>query len=299
MRLHKLLAEQGMASRRTIESWIEAGKIQVNGINATLGQKVSLTDRIHVAGKAIELKATAPVLPRVIMYHKPEGEICSREPLGPNRSVFWSLPPLETSRWVMVGRLDLNTAGLLLFTDCGELAHRLMHPSFEHDRQYAVRVLGSVTDTIIARFKRGVALEQGICRFKDIVEREKSEGANRWFTVTLGEGKYREVRQMFEAQQCTVNRLIRIKFGSIALPVSLRKGKWQEFPADRVRSLMTSVDLIVPAAAPEPTKERPKQDAKRTRVKTHTSKPVSASSGKTVARKSPRGSSLNFPEKRR
>lgn len=243
MRLHKLLANVGIGSRRTIESWIKEGRIQVNGVPAKIGQLVTLHDKVLIEGKAVNFEEITDQVPRILVYNKPEGEICSHSTLEGKKSVFDSLPTLEQGRWVMVGRLDVNTSGLLLFTNHGELAHCLMHPRFKIDRQYAVRVLGTVNEATIARLKKGVELPEGLCRFKEIVPRNTSFGANQWYTVTLGQGKYREVRQLWESQDCTVSRLIRIKYGSIPLPKELKKGKWQELPLGRVQELMSTFKL--------------------------------------------------------
>jgi 23S rRNA pseudouridine2605 synthase len=237
-RLHKALANEGYGSRRTIESWIKAGKISVNGKVAQIGQAISSKDRIFVDGKKVEFKQIESDVPRVLLYNKPEGEICSHATEDGKRSVFESLPELEQGRWVMVGRLDVNSSGLLLFTNVGELAHRLMHPRFNHEREYAVRVLGKVSEAAINRMKKGVELPEGICRFKDIVPNLTKEGANQWYTVTLTEGKYREVRQIFDSQGNTVSRLIRTKYANIPLPRTLKKGCWQELPLGRVNELL-------------------------------------------------------------
>lgn len=240
-RLHKLLANAGVGSRRTIESWIKAGKIQVNGKCAHIGQEVNACDRIHIEGKLIDLENVTPQQPRILIYNKPEGEICSTVSEEGKKSVFDSLPPLAQGRWVMVGRLDVNTSGLLLFTNNGELAHQLMHPRFQIERQYAVRVLGQVTSNTLLNLKNGVKMPDGeISRFREVVPHNTNTGANQWFTVTLSQGKYREVRQLWETVGCTVSRLIRIKYGSITLPRELKKGKWQELPLGRVQELITS-----------------------------------------------------------
>lgn len=241
IRLHKLLANTGLGSRRSIEGWIKEGKVHVNGKLAHIGQQVSISDKIQVNGKVVHIEEPTSEKPKVIIYHKPEGEICSRSTIDGKKSVFDNLPPLTVGRWVMVGRLDVNTSGLLLFTNDGELAHRLMHPSFEVNRQYLVRVLGEVTDEMLHNMRRGVELPTGLSRFKDIQRRNSSMGANQWFTVSLTQGKYREVRELFASQNCTVSRLMRIKYGNISLPRDLKKGKCQELPEDKVQSLLASV----------------------------------------------------------
>lgn len=239
-RLHKLLANAGLGSRRAIESWIKAGQIQVNGKCAHIGQEVSLHDKIQINGKLIDLEDLSPEQPRFLIYNKPEGEICSTVSEEGKKSVFDSLPPLSQGRWVMVGRLDVNTSGLLLFTNNGELAHQLMHPSFQVERQYAVRVLGHITQNTLLTLKKGVEIQEGMSRFKEVVAMNSSSGANQWYTVTLAQGKYREVRQLWEAVGCTVSRLIRIKYGSVVLPRELKKGKWQELSLGRVQELVAS-----------------------------------------------------------
>lgn len=238
MRLHKLLASQGIGSRRAIESWIKLGKIEVNGKVAHIGQQVCAKDKIKVAGKLIEIEKSLNELPRVLLYHKPEGEICSRVKEAGTASVFDHLPVLKHERWVMVGRLDVNTSGLLLFTNNGELAHQLMHPRFEVTREYAVRVLGKVTAESLANMRKGVELSTGMSRFKQIIPHQEKEGANQWFTVTLSQGKYREVRELFASQGFTVSRLIRTKYGPISLPQNLRKGKFVELSEDKVKALL-------------------------------------------------------------
>ncbi len=238
MRLHKLLANAGIGSRRTIESWIKDGKIEVNGKCAVIGQQVTMQDKVKVDGRLITFENTEAEATRVIIYNKPEGEICSRVTEEFKSSVFDNLPPLDVGRWVMVGRLDVNTSGLLLFTNNGELAHRLMHPSFEVNRQYAVRVIGDVTQDSLFKMRNGVMLSTGMSRFKDIMARPAGDGANQWYNVSLAQGKYREVRELFASQGCTVSRLIRIKYGTVSLPRELKKGKWQELPETKVQELL-------------------------------------------------------------
>lgn len=243
MRLQKLLANAGVGSRRSIEDLIRAGKIQVNGKPAQIGMLASLQDKVQINGKLIVLDSAVELTPRVLLYHKPEGEICSRVSEEGKPSVFDNLPPIEHARWVMVGRLDINTSGLLIFTNHGELAHCLMHPRFNMDRQYAVRVIGNVTENTLAQLKTGVHLPEGLCKVKNVVARNVGTGANQWFTLTLTEGRYREVRRLWESQGCTVSRLIRIKYGSLSLPRELKKGRWCELPTGRVKELSSSLGL--------------------------------------------------------
>ena len=239
MRIHKALADAGLGSRRTIENWIKEGKIQVNGRPAILGQSLNNGDKVLFEGKAVNISSMVPESIRILMYNKPEGEICSRSTADGKPTVFESLPPLEQGRWVMVGRLDLNTSGLLLFTNDGDLAHTLMHPSFNMHRHYAARVLGDVTEGVIKKLKKGVRLPIGMCRVVDILPMHSKGGDNQWYKVILSEGKYREVRQLFASQSCLVSRLIRIKYGPIELPSDLRKGSWQELSPEKVDSLLS------------------------------------------------------------
>ncbi|MFK8029475.1 MAG: 23S rRNA pseudouridine(2605) synthase RluB [Gammaproteobacteria bacterium] len=223
IRIQKSLANAGVGSRRQIEKMIQEGRIVVNGETALLGLKVTPSDRIMVDGKRVVLEETEPEK-QVLVYHKPVGEITGqRDPHG-RPSVFDNLPDPEQGRWIVVGRLDINTCGLLLFTTDGELANRLMHPSNSLQREYAVRVLGNVTEATLNELKKGVQLEDGMARFKQIKE-GGGEGANKWFRVVLTEGRQREVRRMWEAVNCKVSRLIRVRFGNINLEKSLRPGK--------------------------------------------------------------------------
>lgn len=225
-RLQKILAQSGLGSRRVMEDWISQGKVKVNGQVARIGQSVCANDVVQVNGRRVPLKLIDKEQARLIMYHKPEGEICSRAKDCTN-SVFDKLPRLIHGKWISVGRLDVNSAGLLLFTNDGELAHRLMHPQFDVERKYAVRVIGRINEQTLARLTQGIQLEDGIYRLKDITPLP-SQGVNQWFLVSLMQGKYREIRRLFESQNCTVNRLIRIQYGEFSLPRSLRKGQWQE-----------------------------------------------------------------------
>lgn len=236
-RIQKFIANAGIASRRTVEEWIKAGKVMVNGVVATLGQSVIETDNITVDGKKLYLKAFVNNETRVLLYHKPEGELCSARSEKGKPTVFEHLPKTRGSKWVMVGRLDINTSGLLLLTNNGQLAHHLMHPSFAQERQYAVRVLGKVTEEIIENLKNGVKLDDGIHAFKS-VKFGGGTGANQWYSVTLTEGKYREVRRLWESQGCKVSRLIRTQYGPFVLPSGLRKGKYFELPENEVVELL-------------------------------------------------------------
>lgn len=235
-RLQKVLAQTGLGARREIEAWIVAGRIEVNGRVAELGQKVVPSDRIKVNGKLVHTRFAAEV-PRVLLYHKPEGEIVSRSDPEGRPTVFEHLPIVRKGRWIAIGRLDYNTSGLLMFTNDGTLANQLMHPRFEIEREYAVRILGELTPEQIETLKTGVQLEDGLAQFNTLFE-AGGEGVNRWYHVTLNEGRNREVRRMFEALELTVSRLMRVRYGTVALPTRLKRGMWMELPAEEVCKLM-------------------------------------------------------------
>lgn len=234
-RLQKLLAQNGLGSRREIEAMIAAGRISVNNVIAKLGDRAGVGDKIRIDGKIVQLRLAAQ-LPRIIIYHKPEGEIVSvRDPQG-RPSVFDKLPRARTFKWIAVGRLDFNTSGLLIFTTDGALANRLMHPRYQMEREYAVRIIGELTTEQITRLTTGIELVDGLAKFDQLYERG-GEGVNRWYGVSLKEGRNREVRRMFEALGITVSRLMRIRFGPIALPSRLKRGKWLELTAAEVEQL--------------------------------------------------------------
>lgn len=241
-KLQKLLARLGLGSRRGLEEIIKAGRISINGQTAALGDRAVLTDEIRIDGRQVRLKAEREKRRRVIAYYKPEGEICSAfDPEG-RPTVFDRLPKLTGDRWVMVGRLDINSSGLLLFTNDGELAHRLMHPSHEVLREYAVRVLGEVTPQIASALTTGVQLDDGFAKFDDIKE-GGGTGVNKWYHVSIKEGRKREVRRMFESQNLKVSRLIRTRYGVITLPTQLRTGRFIELDAKEIGKLVESVGL--------------------------------------------------------
>lgn len=238
-RLQKILAQAGVGSRREMEEWIAAGKVSVNGVVATVGQSVIPTDKVKIGGRLINIRFTGSSSrpPRVLMYHKPEGEIVSRDDPDGRPSVFAALPRMRGGRWINVGRLDFNTSGLLLFTTSGELANKLMHPSSELVREYAVRVLGELTMEAQQQLLSGVQLEDGPASFSSLVD-AGGEGANKWYRVSLFEGRNREVRRMFEAVGCTVSRLIRVRYGPFTLPPQLKRGRCRELDETEVKLLM-------------------------------------------------------------
>lgn len=250
-RLQKALARAGVASRRQIEEWVEEGRILINDKPASLGQKIGPGDRVKLNGRLLHLRF-GPRSPRMLVYHKPEGEIVSRNDPEGRPSVFERLPALRHGRWLAIGRLDFNTSGLLLFTDDGNLANRMMHPRYGFEREYAVRLLGELDDEQIRALTEGIVLEDGPARFSSL-RAEGGEGVNRWYRVVLPEGRNREVRRMFEAIGFTVSRLIRVRYGPVGLPPRLKRGMWMEMAEADVCRL---ADLPVPKKAVAE-KERP------------------------------------------
>ena len=234
-KLHKVLAQAGMGSRLEMEQLILEGRISVNGEPAHVGQRIQFGDVIKVNGKPVRVRMTPPP-PRVLAYHKPAGEVVSHDDPQNRPTVFRRLPRLYQGKWQSVGRLDLNTEGLLLLTDSGELANRLMHPRFGLQREYAVRVLGALSNEEKQRLLDGVRLDDGMAQFASI-EDGGGEGANCWYRVTIAEGRNREVRRMFEAGGHAVSRLIRIRYGAMVLPRGLKRGAWLELDDSDIRAL--------------------------------------------------------------
>ncbi|WP_119344720.1 23S rRNA pseudouridine(2605) synthase RluB [Facilibium subflavum] len=241
-KLQKILAQAGLGSRRKMEEKIAQGRVVVNGKVAQIGDRASLDDKIIVDGKALRQQGIILSRPRVIIYNKPEGEICTKDDPEGRKTVFQALPRLQKGRWIMIGRLDVNTTGLLLFTTDGELANRLMHPSYQIEREYAVRVFGEVDQVKIDQLREGVELEDGPARFNSI-RFVGGQGRNGWYHVTLSEGRNREVRRMFEAVDLQVSRLTRVRFGDICLPRYISAGKSQELPPATVNALRQSVGM--------------------------------------------------------
>ncbi|OZB20707.1 MAG: hypothetical protein B7X58_00325, partial [Marinobacter sp. 34-60-7] len=248
-KLQKVLARMGLGSRREVETWIGAGRVLVNGEPATLGCRVDSLDQITVDGRPLRRDLGAEVLRRVMIYNKPEGEVCTRDDPEGRPTVFDRLPRLKHGRWINVGRLDINTSGLLLFTTDGELANRLMHPSWQMDREYAVRVMGEVDEEMIERLKQGVMLEDGPARFTDVVS-SGGDGINRWYHVCLVEGRNREVRRLWESQGVRVSRLKRVRFGPVFLGAELPVGRWREMKQNELDTLSLEVGLQ-PMALPQ------------------------------------------------
>ncbi|KJH81428.1 23S rRNA pseudouridine(2605) synthase RluB [Stutzerimonas stutzeri] len=248
-KLQKVLARIGLASRRDVENWIAAGRVKVNGAVATLGQRVDLHDAIAVDGRLLKREEAAEVVRRVLIYNKPDGEICTRDDPEGRPTVFDRLPRPKEGRWINIGRLDINTTGLLLFTTDGELANRLMHPSYEMDREYAVRVRGEVDDEMIERLKTGVMLEDGPARFTDIQQAPGGEGFNHWYHCVVMEGRNREVRRLWESQGLVVSRLKRVRFGPVFMTSDLPMGRWREMSQSEVDILSEEVGLK-PVALP-------------------------------------------------
>lgn len=242
-RLQKVLAQAGVGSRREMEEWISAGRVSVNGVTATIGMSVIPTDKVKIGGRLINLRFTSSRTPRVVMYHKPEGEIVSRDDPDGRPSVFSALPRIRGGRWIVVGRLDFNTSGLLLFTTSGELANKLMHPSSELVREYAVRVLGELTLEQQHLLQNGVELEDGPASFSSLQD-GGGEGSNHWYRVTLFEGRNREVRRLFEAVNMMVSRLIRVRYGPFLLPPQLKRGRAHELDENEVKALLRQMEKV-------------------------------------------------------
>ena len=240
-KLHKVLADVGLGSRRDMEELIIAGRVSVNGEPAHIGQRILPTDQVRINGKLLQRKVTKKP-PRVLVYHKPAGEIVSHNDPEGRPSVFDRLPNMKAAKWLAVGRLDFNTEGLLLFTSSGDLANRLMHPRYGIDREYAVRTLGELEEGMRQKLLNGVELEDGLAQFSKIAD-GGGEGVNKWYRVTIGEGRNREVRRMFEAIGLTVSRLIRTRYGVMTLPNSLKRGRWEELEENAVRELLVACGM--------------------------------------------------------
>jgi 23S rRNA pseudouridine2605 synthase len=240
-KLHKVLADAGVGSRREMEELILAGRVSVNGTPAHIGQRILHSDQVKVNGKPIRIRVAPPPI-RVLAYHKPGGEIVTRDDPQHRATVFKKLPPAKFGRWIAVGRLDINTEGLLLFTTSGDLANRLMHPRSQVEREYAVRIFGELTEEAKLQLTQGIELEDGLAKFERI-EEAGGEGANHWVRVVITEGRNREVRRMFDSVGVTVSRLIRIRYGMVALPSNLKRGQSADLAPEEVQELCKSVGL--------------------------------------------------------
>jgi 23S rRNA pseudouridine2605 synthase len=243
-RLQKVLAQAGIGSRRQMEEWISAGRVTVNGAVASLGMRVTEGDQVKVDGRVVRLHLDAePELPRILLYHKQEGEIVSRDDPDGRATVFDVLPRLRGRKWIAIGRLDFNTSGLLIFTTSGELANRLMHPRFAVEREYAVRIQGEMTPEQMRQMTtQGIELDDGVVRFEMLGD-EGGEGYNHWYRLVLKEGRNRVVRRTFEALGFPVSRLMRVRFGMINLPPRIKRGMMAELGETEVRAILQWAEL--------------------------------------------------------
>jgi len=270
-RLQKKLAEIGIGSRRDMEALIEAGRASINGQVVTLGAKVRPGDRVRVDGHEVRISWQAK-LPRVLIYHKPEGEIVSRDDPEGRASVFESLPSARGQRWISVGRLDINTEGLLIFTTSGELANHLMHPRYEMEREYAVRVRGELTPAQMKQLTTGVELDDGMAKAESVyLYGGAEEGVNRWYRLVVMEGRNREVRRLIEAMGLEVSRLIRVRFGPVSMPARLKRGQVGELTEPEVAQLLEACGLVKP---------RPPKPAGRSGGRTSVNRGVSGASSR-------------------
>ena len=258
-RLHKLLALAGLGSRREMEALIESGRVTINGQVATVGAAVSEYDIVRVDSRPIRL-SFEPELPKVLIYHKPEGEIVSQDDPEGRASVFDKLPRVRGAKWIAIGRLDMNTSGLLIFTTSGELANHFMHPRYEVEREYAVRIFGELTEGQMLQLTQGIELEDGPANF-DVIYPQGGEGANHWYQVILREGRNREVRRLFEAFQLPVSRLMRVRFGPVNLPPRLKRGMMLELSQKEVTGLLEWAGLATPKTPPRQLTAREKEKA--------------------------------------
>ncbi len=243
-KLQKILARGGFGSRRSVEVLIAEGRVKVNGRTAKLGDRATENDQIKVNEQVVRSTRIAKQPTQVILYNKPEGKICSRSDEKGRDTIYSQMPRIINGRWISIGRLDMNTSGLMILTNNGELANRLAHPSFEIEREYMVRVFGDVEDSVLKQLKKGVMLEDGLAKF-DKISRLKSDddSMNNWFRVTIKEGRNREVRRMWESQGVQVSRLHRVRYGAFMLPRQLRKGKTEPLTWKQINQLLRSVDL--------------------------------------------------------
>ena len=286
-RIQKLLPRAGYGSRREIERLVEAGEILVNGRRAEVGQAIDERDQVTLRGQRLHLSSRLQATPKVLIYNKPAGEVCTQSDPEGRKTVFEALPTIRAGRWIMVGRLDINTDGLLLFTTDGELANRLMHPSSEVEREYATRVLGQVDNEMLIRLQEGVELDDGKANFLSIQD-AGGEGANHWYHVVLAEGRNREVRRLWESQGVKVSRLIRVRYGNIELPRYLRSGHHKELEVKDLRKLYDSVGLTFDDGSDfQPARPRPatRSTARSTGGQTRSSQRPATAGGKPAPRR--------------
>ncbi|MDA8328902.1 MAG: pseudouridine synthase [Betaproteobacteria bacterium] len=248
-KLQKVLAAAGFGSRREMEEWISNGRVSVNGEIATLGTRITEADRVLADRRPVRWPFSL-ALPRVLIYHKPEGEIVSRDDPGARQTVFENLPKIKNGKWIAIGRLDFNTEGLLIFTSDGELANRLMHPSFAVEREYAVRIMGELTREHMQQLTSGIELDDGLARFERIME-EGGDNSNRWYRVVIREGRNREIRRMFAEVGMMVSRLIRVRFGVVNLPARVKRGKMMELDVKQIVTLLKWAGMPVPDVLPQ------------------------------------------------
>ena len=265
-KVQKVLARAGKGSRREMETMISEGRVSIDGKVAFLGDRVNGTEQIRLDGHHVKLTAQDEDICRVLVYNKPEGEMCTRKDPEGRPTVFDRLPPLETGRWVAVGRLDINTSGMLLFTTDGELANRLMHPSQKVEREYAVRVFGEINEAMLQTLRTGVKLEDGMARFQKITYRG-GEGRNHWFHVVLSEGRNREVRRLWESQDVQVSRLIRVRYGDMEMQRQLPMGGWRELALKEVNYYRQLVNLTPEAVSKVKVDEKAMDNAKSRRIR--------------------------------
>ena len=263
-RVQKALARMGYGSRREIERLIGEQKIRINGQLAKIGDHVKAGDKINIGNRRAVITSDVKRI-RVLLYNKPEGEICTQKDEEGRKTVFESIGRLSEGRWISVGRLDINSSGLLLFTNYGDLANHLMHPSSEIEREYAVRVNGEVTSDIIKNLLKGVELEDGLLKFDQIID-AGGQGANHWYHVILKEGKNREVRRLWQSQDMRVSRLTRVRYGNLVLPRNLKTGKKVELSLDEIKTLFAEVKLKWPESRDEMASLR-SQKAKKQSIK--------------------------------
>jgi 23S rRNA pseudouridine2605 synthase len=240
-KLQKVLARAGFGSRREVEEWIAAGRVKVNGKVASVGERVSADDKILVDGKKLASKNKTREETRVLLYNKPEDEICTRKDPEGRPTVFDRLPPIKHGRWVSIGRLDINTSGLLLFTTDGELANKLTHPSSQIEREYAVRVMGEVKPDMVQAMHKGVMIDGHLCRFTDI-QYYAGTGINQWYHVVVREGRNREVRKLWESQGLRVSRLKRVRFGPRFIPSTVKRGSFIELKQNEIDKLRLAAE---------------------------------------------------------